>query len=77
VNERLAEVCQHHGVSLVVMFGSHARGTTRPDSDLDLGVLVDEYPWAADHRSGADPAAELLLVVRRVGAIGSVAVGFR
>lgn len=44
----LAEVCRRHGVSLVVLFGSRATGTARPDSDLDLGVLVDEYPVAPE-----------------------------
>lgn len=29
------------GVRLVVLFGSHARGTPRPDSDVDIGVLLD------------------------------------
>jgi len=43
VNElALAEVCHRHGVSLVVLFGSHAQGTARPDSDMDLGILSRE-----------------------------------
>ncbi len=49
MNEQaLADVCRRHGVSLVVRFGSHATGAARPDSDLDLGVLVDEYPVAPE-----------------------------
>jgi predicted nucleotidyltransferase len=29
----------HPGVRVVVLFGSHARGDARPDSDVDLAVL--------------------------------------
>lgn len=32
------------GVRLAVLFGSVARGTNRPDSDLDVGVLLSEPP---------------------------------
>jgi len=36
----LARVCAGHpGVRLVAMFGSVARGTSRPDSDTDIAVL--------------------------------------
>ena len=27
----------------VVLFGSRARGTHRPESDLDLAVMLEEY----------------------------------
>src|SRR5688500_16172319 len=30
------------GVRLAVMFGSAARGTARSDSDVDVGVLLDD-----------------------------------
>ena len=30
------------GVRLAVMFGSGARGTARSDSDIDVGVLLDD-----------------------------------
>lgn len=33
---RLAELCQQHGVTRLRVFGSAARGTARPDSDVDL-----------------------------------------
>ncbi|MBU0494577.1 MAG: nucleotidyltransferase domain-containing protein [Chloroflexi bacterium] len=48
------DVCQRHGISLVVLFGSQATGATRADSDMDLGVLVDKYPL--------EPEQELALI---------------
>jgi predicted nucleotidyltransferase len=50
----LADVCSRYGVSLVVLFGSHTKGVARPDSDLDMGVLVDKYPL--------EPERELALI---------------
>jgi uncharacterized protein len=41
---RLAELCRHYGVRELFVFGSVARGQTRPDSDIDL--LVDFLPHA-------------------------------
>src|SRR5438105_2196480 len=35
----LAGIVAPFDVALVVLFGSHARGSPRPDSDIDLGVL--------------------------------------
>jgi len=52
--QALAHLCPRHGISLIVLFGSHVKGTARPDSDLDLGVLVDEYPL--------EPERELALI---------------
>lgn len=41
------------GVRLLVMFGSRARGTARPDSDLDVGVLLGtETPGLMDRSRG-------------------------
>ena len=38
------------GLRVAVLFGSRARGTARPDSDVDLGVLgeLDRLSLAAD-----------------------------
>lgn len=36
-----AELCRVHGVRGVALGGSRARGTHRPDSDIDLGLYVD------------------------------------
>ena len=33
---RLAEVCDRYGIAELRVFGSRARGTERPDSDIDV-----------------------------------------
>jgi len=40
--EALVAVCHRHHVTWLAVFGSHARGTARPDSDVD--VVVDFAP---------------------------------
>ena len=43
LTEDLAHALQgSRGVRLAVMFGSAARHTARPDSDVDVGVLLDD-----------------------------------
>jgi len=42
VRELSAEVGGAAGVAAIVLAGSHARGRSRPGSDIDLGVLRDE-----------------------------------
>ena len=42
--EQVAEVCRRHNVRELAVFGSAARGDTRPDSDID--VLIDFEPSA-------------------------------
>ncbi len=32
------------GLRRLILFGSHARGTSRPDSDVDLVAIVDDPP---------------------------------
>ncbi|MCG3127994.1 MAG: hypothetical protein CHACPFDD_02867 [Phycisphaerae bacterium] len=41
---RLVEICRQHRVQELAIFGSAARGTSRPDSDVD--VLVEFEPAA-------------------------------
>jgi uncharacterized protein len=40
-HNRLADLCQRHGVSRLRLFGSAARGEERPDSDIDIIVDFD------------------------------------
>jgi uncharacterized protein len=45
--ERLAAVCEKYGIAELQIFGSRARGSARPDSDID--VLYTSRPG---HRLG-------------------------
>lgn len=36
-----------HGLRLIVLFGSQAQGTTRPDSDVDVAILP-QHPLAPE-----------------------------
>jgi predicted nucleotidyltransferase len=48
IDRRLTEFFQAdaRGVAAVYLFGSAARGTSRADSDIDVGVLLTETPPA-------------------------------
>lgn len=35
---QLAELCRRHGIRKLSLFGSELKGTSRPDSDIDLLV---------------------------------------
>lgn len=39
--ERLASLCRHYHVAKLELFGSRAKGTARPDSDVDLLVSFE------------------------------------
>jgi predicted nucleotidyltransferase len=39
---RLAELCRRYHVARLEVFGSQARGTARPDSDVDLLVTFED-----------------------------------
>ncbi len=41
IRRRLSPIFDRPEVGLIVLFGSHAKGTARADSDVDLAVLVD------------------------------------
>lgn len=45
--EKLNPVVKKHHISLVLLFGSRAKGNNSPESDLDLGVLFkcDALPF--------------------------------
>ncbi len=40
--ERLADLCRRYHVAKLELFGSRAKGTARPDSDVDLLVTFAE-----------------------------------
>jgi len=40
--ERLAELCEQHGVAVLKIFGSAARGDDVPESDIDLLIEFRE-----------------------------------
>ncbi len=37
----LAQFCERHHIRRLALFGSHLKGTARPDSDIDLLVEFD------------------------------------
>jgi antitoxin ChpS len=40
----VARISVHYPVSGAILFGSHARGHYRPDSDVDIAVLLPGHP---------------------------------
>lgn len=67
-----AVAAAHPELAAVALFGSHARGTARADSDLDLAVLVREDVEVDRRRLQARLASELA----HLGAGGRVDVVF-
>jgi predicted nucleotidyltransferase len=59
---RLAEVARRFKLDLIVLFGSHARGDARPDSDVDIAVRTrfgtrsGDPEWLAGVRAGLSQA---------------------
>jgi predicted nucleotidyltransferase len=47
LDDFVADVRQHYGTRLVdiLVFGSRARGDARPDSDVDLVVILQDGNW--------------------------------
>ncbi|WHH59317.1 nucleotidyltransferase domain-containing protein [Petroclostridium sp. X23] len=41
-NEKLKELCLNHNILMVLLFGSHANGKCTDDSDVDLGLLMED-----------------------------------
>ena len=41
IRRHLADYCRHHHIQRLSLFGSHAKGTARADSDIDLLVEFD------------------------------------
>lgn len=61
--DEIRRVLRQHAVRIAYVFGSMARGTASPGSDLDLAVLFTE-PWDA-HRS-FDVAAQIQTTITRL-----------
>lgn len=40
-SEKIAEICRRHHIVEMAVFGSAARGEMRPDSDIDIMVVLD------------------------------------
>jgi hypothetical protein len=58
--EALAAVCRQHHIRWLAVFGSHARGEARPDSDVD--VVVDFEP-------GMTPGFGIVRVAEALGPV--------
>lgn len=58
--EALAAVCRRHHIRWLAVFGSHARGEARPDSDVD--VVVDFEP-------GMTPGFGIVRVAEALGQV--------
>jgi len=59
---QLAQICRRYGVRELAVFGSAARGTMRPHSDIDLLVefLPEAEPGLLDHAGLMLDLSELL-----------------
>lgn len=57
--EEILAICRKHGASRVRLFGSAARGTDRPDSDVD--ILVDAGSASLFDLAAMEEEIELVL----------------
>ena len=46
--QRLEDIARRHGITLILRFGSSVAGLARPESDLDLAVLLERVPATLD-----------------------------
>ncbi len=58
--DHFSAVARRHGIRLIVQFGSTVSGRAHPQSDLDIGVLLDRMP------AGLDALVELETDVQRL-----------
>ena len=63
---RLQDIAQRHGIQLLLQFGSTVTGHARPDSDLDLAVLVERAPMTLSHHADLDADLQSIAPDRRV-----------
>lgn len=73
----LTHVGRAAGVVAILLVGSHARGTTRPDSDIDLVILTpDRDAWFTDTSWAAGPDAVQCMAEEDWGAVRSLRVWY-
>lgn len=59
----IAKVAKKRVVAAACVYGSKAAGYARPDSDIDLLVVLDEYPLAIRYAYIRDEGIEVSLLV--------------
>ncbi len=74
---RRLEACYGSRVKLVILYGSHARGTATKESDVDLLVVVDDAlePWEV-RRSLDDLLFDILLETSELVSVVVVPQGY-
>lgn len=63
--DRIRAVLERHPVELGVLFGSHARGTSGPHSDVDVAVAFD--PSLSDRQRYRARIALIVALTRELG----------
>ncbi|MEK7621807.1 MAG: nucleotidyltransferase domain-containing protein [Patescibacteria group bacterium] len=58
---KIAEIAKHHGLELVVLFGSQATGHTHKKSDVDIGYIAHRV---IDYRENYDISLELARIFK-------------
>lgn len=64
IREMVEVIVREADPEAVILFGSHARGEGRPDSDVDL-LIVERAPFSPQH-SRRQETARLYLALRKL-----------
>jgi uncharacterized protein len=65
-SDQLTAVARRHGIRLMVQFGSTVTGRTHPQSDLDIGVLLERMPAGLDARVDLETDVQRLFPGQRL-----------